>query len=123
MAPLAALVVGRELGCDDELVADTTLLSQLADEGLGSLILAVVNKYLCKPLRWMVSSLIFRRIDEVTLEMGESDHIRGESTSGRITHACVEIVIEQLEGTRLVHGSHSECMPLVANVHSTELQG
>ena len=123
MAPLAALVVGRELGCDDELVADTALFSPLADEGLGSLILAVVNKYICKPLGWMVSSLIVRRIDEVALDMGESDHIRGESASRRITYACVEVVIEQLEGTRLVHRSHSEFMPLVANVHSTELQG
>ena len=38
----ATLVVGRELGCDDELVADTTLLNPLADEDLGRLILTVL---------------------------------------------------------------------------------
>ena len=39
--PLPALVVGRVLGCDYELVADATLLDPFADEGLGSLVLTV----------------------------------------------------------------------------------
>ena len=41
ISPLPALVVSRVLGCDNELIADATLLNPFADEGLGSLVLTV----------------------------------------------------------------------------------
>ena len=46
---LPTLEVSRVLGCDDELVADATPLDPLANEGLGSLVLAVlsINEITC----------------------------------------------------------------------------
>jgi hypothetical protein len=47
--PLPTLEVSRVFSCDDELVADATLLNPLANEDLGSLVLTIwtVNEITC----------------------------------------------------------------------------
>ncbi len=120
-----ALVVGRVLGCDDELVADATLLSPLADEGLGSLVLTVfkVNEITYPSAQGGESSLIVCRINEVALEGWVRTAYTEKARSGWTTYTCVKVCIEKLEGRRLIHRAHSEFLPLVADAHSTELQG
>ena len=72
---LPTLEVSRVLGCDDELVADATPLDPLANEGLGSLVLAVLASMRSRvqTLRGEYS-LIVCSVDEVALAEWVSTH-------------------------------------------------
>jgi len=38
---------------------------------------------------------------------------------GSLTYTEIEVSIEELEGALLIHGSHAEFMPFIANAHGS----
>jgi len=48
-----------------------------------------------------------------------AESVKGLPRNAIFTYTEIEVRIEEFKGTLLIHGAHSQILPLVANAHST----